>query len=273
VIHIIEMACSLTTMNIGYNALYADDGTLQTFLDSKDPDWEDTQTIPPTDVSAASVSPSSINVTWTPIAYTGDFGGYRVLYGTNSGGPYTLFGTTANKSASEMEGTGLTPDTTYYFVVQTRTEPHGGNLNTVDSEYSSEAMAITSSIPTTSVSGKVVISIAAHSDLSVANATVTLRGTAYTSTTDSNGAFALEDLVPGTYTLMVSAPNLVSLSQEIKLSEGQQLATGNMEMTVLTQSDLDQAVQNAVESWDVDGDGKSELNDIVYWLQVLCGIR
>ena len=42
-----------------------------------------------------------------------------------------------------MKVTGLNADTTYYLVVQTRTDPHGYNQNTVYSEYSKEVPATT----------------------------------------------------------------------------------------------------------------------------------
>jgi len=136
-----------TATDIGYNALYTDDDTLRVFLNSKDPDWEDTQTIAPQNVGAASASSSSIQVSWTPITYTAGPGGYRVFHSTTSNGPYTLFGATADKSVSQMEITGLDSSTTYYCIVQTRTEPNGSNWNTVDSEYSEEVSATTAQNP------------------------------------------------------------------------------------------------------------------------------
>ncbi|MCP5054935.1 MAG: hypothetical protein GY940_47655, partial [bacterium] len=62
------------------------------------------------------------------------------------GGPYTLFDITIDKYASQMVVTGLEEDTTYYFVVRTRTDPHSLNSNTVDSEYSREVSARTLSL-------------------------------------------------------------------------------------------------------------------------------
>jgi hypothetical protein len=134
---------NLSITDIGYNALYinANEGDFREFLDSKDPDWESTQTIAPTDVSTEALTNDSIEVSWTPITYTNDPGGYRVLYSTIQGGPYTLFDMTTDKTISSMTVTGLTAGTTYYFVVQTRTEPHENNENTVDSEYSVEVSA------------------------------------------------------------------------------------------------------------------------------------
>jgi len=133
----------LSNTDIGYNALYTDNATLGTFLDNKDPDWEDTQTVAPKNVSASTTSDTSVEVSWTPILYTSDSGGYQVFYSTSSGGPYTAFGTTIDKSAAQMEVTGLNLGTTYFFVVKTRTDPHMQNQNTVESENSQEATAKT----------------------------------------------------------------------------------------------------------------------------------
>jgi hypothetical protein len=135
--------------DFGYNGLYTADETLRTFLNDKDPGWEDTQTIAPTGISAVSLSGSSVEVSWTPILYTAHNGGYRVFYSTTAGGPYTLFDITAYKTVSSMTVTGLTPNTTYYFVVQTRTESHSFNQNTIDSEYSEEVSVET--IPNPSI--------------------------------------------------------------------------------------------------------------------------
>jgi len=79
-----------------------------------------------------------MEVSWTPITYTGDTGGYRVFSSTTPGGPYTEEGMTADKSASSLTVDGLNPSTTYYFVVVTRTNPHGNNSNTVNSDLSEE---------------------------------------------------------------------------------------------------------------------------------------
>ncbi len=124
--------------DLRWNALYTSDATLRAFLDSKQNggNWEGTQTVVPTGVAAGSPSDSSLTVTWTPIGYTGDTGGYRVMYAQSSGGPYALYGTTADKSASSLVVTGLAPSAGYYFVVQAFTEPHDHNRNTVESETS-----------------------------------------------------------------------------------------------------------------------------------------
>ncbi len=70
-----------------------------------------------------------------------DTGGYRVWYSTERGGPYNLFGATADKTVPGLTVRGLSPNTTYYFVVDSLTNPHAYNLNTVISERTPEVAA------------------------------------------------------------------------------------------------------------------------------------
>ncbi len=135
-------ALGSSNTNIGYNALTASDEALITFLDSKDADWAATQTIAPTEVTAASLDNAVILVSWLPVAYTADAGYFRVLISDNPGGPYTLAGQTADKATTAVNVTALTPGQRYYFVVETVTDPHGDNLNIVESGASAEASAV-----------------------------------------------------------------------------------------------------------------------------------
>jgi chitodextrinase len=125
--------------DIGYNALMAVDAKLINFLNNKDPDWADTQTVAPIYVDASMPSLGSVLVSWIPILYTADSGGYNVYYSYYSGGPYTKAGSTSSKSDSSFLVTGLPIDSTYYFVVQAFTNPHIHNDNLVQSMYSDEA--------------------------------------------------------------------------------------------------------------------------------------
>ncbi len=138
----------LQYFRIDYNGLYAHDAALQSFLNSLAPDWQDTQTIAPENVSAAAVSTSSITVSWTPILYTGNDGGYRVYYSITGGGNWTCAGMTANKAAASYKVTGLIPGTKYYIIVRTQTDWHANNLkNTVISEPGDQVWATTFNIP------------------------------------------------------------------------------------------------------------------------------
>ncbi len=144
---------NLTNLNpsFGYNKLTASDPTLLTFLSTKDPDWADTQTIPPENLGTTDPLSTSIRLTWTPIPYTGDGGYYRVLFSTAPGGPFTEAGITINKTASDFNVTGLTPSTTYYFTVETFTPAHGSQQNALTSARSVvvDATTATNSSPAT----------------------------------------------------------------------------------------------------------------------------
>lgn len=128
--------------NFSYNAIYTDDSTLQAKFDNADPNWDSTQTIAPADVTANALSSSSIEVSWPPVAYQ-QAGAYNIYYSTGSNGPWTLAGTTSNKSASTYTIDSLNSGTTYYFVIETKTNPHTYNRNTVLSSYSDPAAATT----------------------------------------------------------------------------------------------------------------------------------
>jgi Leucine-rich repeat (LRR) protein len=129
--------------DLRWNALYTSDAALRAFLDSKQigGDWESTQTIAPTGLAAGVPGLDTVALSWSPILYTGDAGGYRLWYGTQAGGPYNLSGTTVDKTASGSAVSGLSPGTTYYFALDTVTEPHTNNQNTVVSARTAEVAA------------------------------------------------------------------------------------------------------------------------------------
>ncbi|MFQ6093102.1 MAG: FlgD immunoglobulin-like domain containing protein [bacterium] len=130
--------------DIGYNMLSSDDPAVIAFLNSKDPDWAQTQTVPPTNVAATNATAFSIDITWDPILYTGDGGGYTVHYGTTPGGPYpNTTEETPAKTATGLTVSGLVGDTDYYFVVTTHTPPHGDQQNDLVSDFSQEVWAKT----------------------------------------------------------------------------------------------------------------------------------
>ena len=129
---------NLVSTNVGYNMLSASNQEAIDYLDQIDPDWADTQTVPPTNLGSGALTSTSIEITWTPINYTWDGGFYEVSYAGAPGGPYTVLGTTADKSASSYNADGLSPNTPYYFLVRTYTPAHGFQQNALWSEYSPE---------------------------------------------------------------------------------------------------------------------------------------
>jgi Leucine-rich repeat (LRR) protein len=127
----------ISNIYFAYNALYASSDEVREFINNNSSvSWEKTQTIAPADVSVTGTSLTSARVSWSPIVYTGGPGGYRVYCSTTSGGPWNFCGSTASKTDSFYDVTGLSPGTTYYFKILTRTGPHIRNKNTVLSEYS-----------------------------------------------------------------------------------------------------------------------------------------
>ena len=128
----------LTFADLSYNALYTGNSALASFLNSVDPGWENTQTTAPEGVSFVYLSPSTLEVSWIPIGYTADGGGYKLQYGMSPGGPYTYYGTTADKNSSSMEFVLPDPGQTYYLTVVSKTDPHSANRNTVYSDKSEE---------------------------------------------------------------------------------------------------------------------------------------
>ncbi|MBI2212828.1 MAG: hypothetical protein HYU52_04205 [Acidobacteria bacterium] len=135
-------------LDLGRNSLVAPNATVLGFLQQKSSnDFARTQTVPPTEVRVDAVSAFTVSISWTPIAYNFDPGGYQVLASTTPGGPYTPIVTTPAKYIAEAIVTRLNPSTKYYFVVKTVTYPHGGGiyyqLNTLFSDASAEVSATT----------------------------------------------------------------------------------------------------------------------------------
>ncbi len=208
------------SLNLTYNGLWTADSGLAAFLDSRqrDGDWRSTQTVAPSGVTAVATSETSVTVSWTPITYTGDAGGYRVSYAAASGGAYTHLDRTADKSASSLEITGLTPGD-YFIIVESETDAHDWQKNTVKSEPSGRVWVSTNGGSPPAASQQVISLIAnldgkqgSHwvSDVKITNPydqamTVVLQGTPHdtsasvsdptlTRTVLSGGTVGIEDV-------------------------------------------------------------------------------
>ena len=131
----------LQYLNITYNMLSTTDPGVITFLSNHQPDWAATQTIPPTNVQLVNRTATSVNLTWTPIAYQTNGGGYEVSYATQPGGPYTVHGIPNNKWSNAYTVDGLRPGQTYYFAVRTYTPAHSLNTNPLYSAFGVEQSA------------------------------------------------------------------------------------------------------------------------------------
>jgi hypothetical protein len=92
--------------------------------------WYLTQTVAPTNLTVTGSSNGApIVLNWTPIAYTEHTGYYEISYATAPGGPWTLYGQTADKTVSSATVTLPPRVTPYYFRLRTVTEPHGSGVN------------------------------------------------------------------------------------------------------------------------------------------------
>jgi hypothetical protein len=121
----------LESLKIGNNGLYTRDSNLIAFLNSKDPDWSGTQTIPPENLTIQGLSNDTLRVTWEPIEYQDGKGGYAVYYAEAFEGPFSFYGITPNKNTTEMDVTGLESEKVYFFKIQTQTEPSPRSPNTL----------------------------------------------------------------------------------------------------------------------------------------------
>lgn len=130
-------------LDIGYNMLIASDPAVVAWLNTVDPDWASTQTVPPTGVAAFGVSPTEIAVSWTPIAYNQGGGNYVVGISTTPGGPYGIGFLTLTKGANGCTLEGLQPNTTYYIAVLASTPAHDDQQSDLVSVWSAEVSATT----------------------------------------------------------------------------------------------------------------------------------
>ncbi|MCK9363486.1 MAG: fibronectin type III domain-containing protein [Syntrophales bacterium] len=211
------------------------------------------KTSAPTNVAAVAGN-TQVTVTWDPVAGAT---AYYVAVATALGG--TAVSGSGYPSGPSYTATGLTNGQSYYFRVQTYFSGAGPG-----SAYSAEVSATPSSPPDTgTISGRVSVNIAGSSNLAVQNATVALLGTAYSTQTDYTGNFILPNVPFADYKLVISAPDMVTLTKDITLS------VQNLPVTI---------PQMAVSSpdyfpGDANGDNRLGLDDVIYILQWLTGAR
>ncbi|WP_069470907.1 leucine-rich repeat domain-containing protein [Candidatus Marithrix sp. Canyon 246] len=135
---------NLSSLDLGYNKLTASNANLIEFFKRKDSDWKNTQTVPPTNVTATAIDADTIRISWTTIPFNYYSGHYQVKYANTSGGPYTAASTnTGNKYTNNYNVNGLTDQTKYYFVIETYTAAHGSQQNALTSSFSAEVNATT----------------------------------------------------------------------------------------------------------------------------------
>ncbi len=110
---------------INHNALHTSNPAVIDFLNTYlQEGWDTTQTVAPEDLAVQALSPTSVRLSWTPIAYTDDDGGYRIFYAEQTGGKWIEAGMTTDKNVDTFDVVNLRPDTSYSFFIRTQTDPH-----------------------------------------------------------------------------------------------------------------------------------------------------
>ncbi len=129
-----------------WNNLQVSNRTTEKFISSKQisgDTWIDTQTIAPTGLAFKEGSSWREQIlSWEPIAYTADTGGYQIFISMNPDSLYESRYVTHSKSETSYTLTGLSANKTYYCKIRTITYPHANNPNTIYSD-DSETVAIT----------------------------------------------------------------------------------------------------------------------------------
>ena len=131
---------TLSDANFAYNALYTRRRRVNECMSMMDPDWRDTQTSKPTDLMVTQISTTSIGISWKPIAYTADAGGYEIAYRTEATGTAIFHGRTTDKSVSTYLLDGLEPGRSYFVGVRSTTLAHDDQPNTLTSESTTRPM-------------------------------------------------------------------------------------------------------------------------------------
>ena len=122
-----------------WNCFTVPNRTTEKFISTKQvsgESWIDTQTIAPSEIkSKEGSSYRELVLSWEPIAYTADSGGYEIYISQDIANPFELLYVTHSKMETAYTVTGLKVNKTYYFKIRTVTYPHMNNPNTLYSEY------------------------------------------------------------------------------------------------------------------------------------------
>jgi hypothetical protein len=123
----LELSCNMFSGDLPYQVALVIDwgGIFFNALTCSGSDCDRSQTIAPIRLTATGSSNGEpITLSWTPILYTLDVGYYEISFATAPGGPFTVHGQTADKTASTYTIVLPARSTPYYFRVRTITEPH-----------------------------------------------------------------------------------------------------------------------------------------------------
>lgn len=121
-------------LRLSYNSLFTNDSSLASFINAihDGEPFENSQTVPPANVSVSEVTDRSAIVSWTPILYIYDEGGYEVTASPVGGGA-SVVATTPSKEITSIILRGLSASTSYNLTVRSTTHPHGYQQNFIRS--------------------------------------------------------------------------------------------------------------------------------------------
>jgi hypothetical protein len=204
-------------------------------------------------------------VTWDPAPGAT---GYRVKIANSPGGNEF---DTCSGTATSCIFRGLTNEQPYYIRVQS-------SFGSSWCALSSEMRAVPSPAENFgNITGKLSVNIPGYTGLPVRNATITLQGSDKTATPDADGNFTFLNVPYGNYQLVVTAEKMDTLTQNVTLSQG------GMALT-LPQLNITPVCPDCptcpicltcptVVPGDANGDGRADLEDVIYLLQVTARIR
>lgn len=155
---------------LDYNKLAPPPPATAACLERLAPGWLNTQTAPPQGIAATSLTTDSIELLWTPIAYTGDGGNYAIGVAEGITGAFTLHGVTTDKTESTYRIDGLQSGRTYRIQVRSFTPAHDQQPRPLVSNPASLQVVTESSQRTL-----VAVYFAADNDLSPYAAPILLR--------------------------------------------------------------------------------------------------
>lgn len=136
----------LANLDLGYNLLSAPDPQTAAYLDARDPDWAETQTVPPAGLAIAETTSSSLLLSWQPLPGNDGSGFYELYRAPTADGPYSFLGNTTSTAVAGYPVGGLAPDTTYFFKMRTYTPANAEQGRELLSAYT-DAVSATTPLP------------------------------------------------------------------------------------------------------------------------------
>jgi len=121
--------------SFGWNALFTTDKAVKDFVNAKNNsgDFEDAQTVPPTNVKVGQTTDRSTTLTWNPIVSYAP-GGYQVIVRKSPSGEPVAVATTGNLYEDAITVRKLDPSTQYFFTVSSVTHPFDEQKNLITSD-------------------------------------------------------------------------------------------------------------------------------------------